>query len=79
MCETVPFTGLGMASAAIEVLNGTRPAKPRDAARFGFTPELWEIVEQCWSADRNERPTLGAVLSCLREAAPWWDGRGKEF
>ena len=52
-----------------EIWKGTRPEKPEDAAGFGFTDGLWEIVEQCWSADRDARPTLEVVLSCLREAA----------
>ena len=66
-----------MFRVALEVLNGTRPAKPEDAASLGFTSELWEIVEQCWLADRNERPTLSAVLSCLTDAAPSWTDRRK--
>lgn len=56
----------------VEISKGTRPEKPEDAARFGFTDRLWEIVEQCWSTDRDARPTLDAVLSSLREAAPRW-------
>jgi len=62
---------------AIEVLNGTRPAKPEDAAGLGFTGELWEIVEWCWLTDSNARPTLSAVLACLSDAAPRWDDRQK--
>ena len=58
-------------------MDGTRPAKPKDATTLGFTPELWEIIEQCWLADPNARPTLEAVLSCLREAAPRWYDRGE--
>jgi len=66
-----------VARVAIEVMNGTRPAKPDDMARLGFTGGLWRIVEQCWLADRNARPTLGTILDCLREAAPGWDDRWK--
>lgn len=77
MCGAIPFNFLSWARVVIEVLDGTRPAKPEDAGCLGFTPELWEMVKQCWLADRNARPTLEAVLSCLREAAPKWDDRGK--
>lgn len=77
LCGTVPFKGLSPAKVAIEVLDGTRPAKPEDVASLGFTHGLWEIVEQCWLADRKARPTLEAVLSCLREAAPKWNDRWK--
>ena len=56
----------------VEISKGTRPEKPKDAVRFGFTGGLWEIVERCWSTDRDARPTLDTVLSCLSEAAPRW-------
>jgi len=56
----------------VEISKGTRPEKPEDAASYGFTDGLWEIVERCWSADLGTRPTLEAVLSCLHEAAPRW-------
>ena len=75
LCGTVPFPGLNMVTVAIEVLRGTRPIKPDDAASLGFTDGLWEIVERCWSADSNARPTFGAVLSRLNDAAASWDDR----
>ena len=74
---TRPFDGVDRFRIAIEVLNGTRPTKPEDAASLGFTSGLWEIVEQCWLADRNARPTLRAILSCLSKAAASWDDRRK--
>ena len=69
------FEGVDIFRVAIEVLNGTRPPKPEGAASLGFTSGLWEIVEQCWLADGNARPTLSAVLSCLSDAALNWDDR----
>ena len=77
LCKALPFHSLNPARVALEVMNGKRPAKPEDAASLGFTPELWEMIERCWLADMNARPTLGAVLSCLKEAAPSWDNRRK--
>ena len=77
MCRVNPFSGISLIRVAIEVIDGTHPAKPKDATTLGFTPELWEVVEQCWLADQSARPTLEVVLSCLREAAPRWDDRGK--
>ena len=77
LCDTWVFEGLDRFRAAIEVLNGTRPAKPENIASLGFTSGLWEIVEQCWLADRNARPTLSTVLSCLTEAASSWTDREK--
>jgi len=59
----------------IEIIEGKRPKKPRIAACRGFTTELWEILEQCWAEDRNQRPGLEVVLSALDDAAPFWRKR----
>ena len=73
MSGTWPLHGVNIFRVAIEVLHGTRPAKPENAESLGFTSGLWEIVEQCWLADSNARPTLGTVVSYLRKAAASWD------
>ena len=52
----------------VEIAKGSRPKKPENAASLRFTDGLWRILEQCWSADKNARPTLETILSCLREA-----------
>ena len=78
LCGTIPFDNLWWPfEVVVEVRNGGRPAKPEGVARLGFTDGLWGIVEQCWLADGNARPTLRATLSCLKEAVSSWDGRRK--
>ena len=77
LCKTLPFPGLTASEAFVEAVNGICPAKPEEAASLGFTDGLWEIVEQCWLVKWDERPTLSAVLSCLREAALGWSDRQK--
>jgi len=70
LCGYAPFGDLANpVMIVVEVTKGVRPEKPEDAASFGFTDGLWEMLERCWSADKDARPTLGAVLSCLNEAA----------
>ena len=70
LCGTVPFGEAGHSVAiVVDIMKGIRPAKTKDAGNLGFTNGLWEIVERCWLADRNKRPTLRAVLSSLREAS----------
>lgn len=54
------------------IVEGDRPEKPENAARLGFTNELWEIIEQCWSEDRNARPGVEVIHSRLHDAAPFW-------
>ena len=78
ICGTIPFDNIWWPGDVMEeVMKGVRPGKPEDAASLGFTCGLWEVVELCWLADRDARPTLSAVLSCLSEAAPGWDDRRK--
>jgi len=54
------------------VMDGTRPEKPQDAARLGFNDELWNIVKLCWSEDRNVRPRIDGIASCLDDATAFW-------
>jgi len=46
--------------------------KPEGAKRVGFSDELWRTVEQCWLEDRNARPSVGDILSCLNDAVAFW-------
>ncbi|KAL6192801.1 hypothetical protein ACLB2K_033887 [Fragaria x ananassa] len=63
-----------------EMLEGDPPLanyEPYDAAKFvseghrpmfhgkGHTPELKELIEQCWSADMNQRPSFLEILKKL--------------
>ncbi|KAF9647923.1 kinase-like protein, partial [Thelephora ganbajun] len=63
------------AMIVVEITKGTRPGKPKDAASLGFTDGLWGTLERCWSAGRDARPTLEAVLSRLSEVASSWEDR----
>ena len=74
----IPFYDLRSPYSVMkEVMKGGRPAKPENAMSHGFTGGLWEIVERCWLADADARPTLNNVLSCLSEAALSWGNRQK--
>ena len=78
LCGAIPFYNLRWPHHVMkEIMNGGRPAKPENATSVGFTGVLWKIVERCWLADTDARPTLEAVLSCLREAASSWGDRQK--
>jgi len=58
------------------IMEGIRPEKPEGAIRLGFNDELWRIVELCWLENRNARPGIEGILSCLNEATTFWDMRG---
>lgn len=58
-----------------EIIEGKQLKKPKMAARLGLTKELWEVMERCWSEDRNQRPDLGIILSALSDTVPFWQRR----
>ena len=53
-------------------MEGVRPRKPEAAKRLGFSDELWRIVEKCWLEDRNARPGVEDIFSCLNDAVAFW-------
>jgi hypothetical protein len=55
-----------------EIMEGVRPKKPVGAKRLGFSDELWRTVELCWLEDRNARPVVEDILSCLNKATAFW-------
>jgi len=57
-------------------MEGIRPIKPERAKRLGFSDELWRTVEMCWLEERNARPGVGDILSCLDDAVAFWYTRG---
>ena len=59
----------------IAIMNGGRPQKPEAMESLGFTNELWEIIQRCWSVDPGARPDVGAVLSHLHHATWSWERR----
>ena len=58
--------------AANAIMVGARPKKPKAGKRLGFSDELWRTVEMCWSEDRDMRPRVAVILSCLNTAAWTW-------
>ena len=78
LCGAIPFYDIVVwFHVMAKIMRGGRPVKPENSTSLGFTSGLWEIVERCWSADADARPTLEAVLSCLSEAASSWGDRQK--
>ena len=52
-----------------KVLKGTRPMKPVNAKTIGFGRGVWELVEECWSANRMGRPKARDVRGHLSAVA----------
>ncbi|XP_051145598.1 integrin-linked protein kinase 1-like [Andrographis paniculata] len=60
---TPPFSHYEPYEAARHVSDGHRPI----FRAKGFTPELMELTEQCWSADMNKRPAFLEILKRLEK------------
>ncbi|KAF9641991.1 kinase-like protein, partial [Thelephora ganbajun] len=63
LCGHRPYTEIGrLDEVVIAIAEGERPEKPGEAARLGFSNELWTSVEQCWRGNRDERPKVEDIL-----------------
>ena len=73
MCGHHPYLEFQSDILAVNaIVEGIRPKKPEEAKRLGFSDELWRMVELCWLEDRNARPVVEDILSCLNDAATVW-------
>ena len=76
LCGHHPYLEFHSGILAVNaIVEGVRPIKPEGAKRLGFNDELWRTVELCWSEDRNVRPGVGDIHSCLSDAAALWNMR----
>ena len=70
-----PFHHLHAYAPIPAVLEGERPEKPREAESLGFSYQLWELVQSCWSESGPARPTAQQVFDHLSSASPSWTPR----
>ena len=76
LCGEVPYWEItNEAGVMLAITRGDRPQKPEAMENLGFTNQLWELVEQCWSADTSARPDVRTILSHLNHAAWSWERR----
>jgi len=68
----VPFQGDRDFVVVKRVLEGERPGRPRGAERVWFTDDLWGMLEQCWSSEPDDRPTVEDVLGNLERIWVVW-------
>ena len=54
------------------MLRGERPERPLDAESLGFSCELWELVQLCWSESSSTRPTAQRLFDYLSPASLTW-------
>jgi serine/threonine protein kinase len=70
----LPFRGLRMGEIALNVVQGVRPTKPKNASAIGFSDSLWSFVQRCWDGKMELRPKVAEVVTQLERAAADWDG-----
>ena len=76
LCGHHPYLEIPSDILAVHaIVEGVWPKKPEGAERLGLSDELWRTVELCWLEDRNARPGVGDILSCLNGAAASWYNR----
>ncbi|KAF7356563.1 hypothetical protein MVEN_00990000 [Mycena venus] len=65
-----PFSDISHdAAVMLRVMAKERPARPSDAdGRELMSEELWALVQQCWSHDVEERPTMARVVELMQDA-----------
>ena len=53
-----------------KIMNGEHPGRPEGA---WFTDFLWGMLEQCWAARPESRPSIEAVVVHLERASGAWE------
>ena len=66
----VPFAPIRV--PVLRILRGERPERPQSRQGTLFTDSIWEMLELCWKSRANDRPSLNAVLRCLRGESGSW-------
>ena len=61
-----PFTPYGEVTVMRKVIDGERPERP---GVTWFTDDLWGILEQCWSSQPKDRPTVETIFECLERVS----------
>ena len=59
-----------------KVIAGERPGRPEGA---WFTDDLWGMLQLCWAARPESRPSVEAVLVCLERVSGAWEPSPQEM
>jgi serine/threonine protein kinase len=54
------------------VVSGKRPTRPVASNDLGISDQIWQLLTDCWSADRLNRPGIIKVQKLVQEAVPAW-------
>ena len=65
----VPYHQFQNTTVMLMVMRGECPGRP---GRPWFTDDLWRTMEQCWSPQLIDRPTIRGIFECLERLAITW-------
>lgn len=69
----IPFTrDCSKFMVMMKVREGERPGRPQGERGARFTDDLWRMLQACWSPQPKDRPTIEAILECLKSASQTW-------
>ncbi|KAG6806146.1 hypothetical protein H0H92_012514, partial [Tricholoma furcatifolium] len=67
-----PFANFTAPLIASKVVYGYRPKRPPNSClswnAWGLTEDLWTLIEMCWEATPDGRPTIDLVIQRLEQA-----------
>jgi len=64
-----PFSGYMDVAVMQKVIRGERPQRPQGESGERFVNDIWEMLELCWKAEWDDRPSVESILRCLEGAA----------
>ena len=68
-----PFASYATHVVQHKVTRGERPGRPEGPEGACFTDDLWRMLELCWAALPENRPSIEAVLECLERVTKVWE------
>ena len=73
LSRRVPFHRYPGLVVVSKVLKGDRPERPGGVERVWFkADDLWELLNQCWAPQPEDRPGIEDVLQCLEKISKSW-------
>ena len=67
-----PFSQYHDYAVVLKVLGGEHPERLQGVEGELFTDDIWRVLERCWKSDPGDRPSIGCILQCLKEASRFW-------
>jgi hypothetical protein len=64
----VPFEGVDIYKITLLLKRGKRPSLPADdlSERRGLSPEMGDLIRDCWTQDPTKRPSADEVVERLQ-------------